>query len=378
MADLIDLETNKVMLKEPVKLPIPPEKQNLSVLEVYAAWAQELGLESTGSDGSLTGGDINGDDLVYTLSTPFSPLLNGKNFITLSSENSVNLYTQQPISAGSSRSNNKKVFYIKENKINSLARMYFSGETYPALTITVNTDDIADSESKNGKIRFTNSAIIYYTEWFERSASSNLINFAMRINKDQSIEIYVSCAGDNPVTLSYLPMYSSVDMANDNVISGGNKKHFTAQVGEVIRVKNGSMLGTKITGKVTLDDSPFSSNLVVTSVEDTPKVVGIGKSDGTGQYSIGTGTYNGPVLIHSIQDFGVEWAKNMTLNAGDIVRPTTVKGYLFKVKTPGVTGSIEPTWPEAPGSIVSDGEVGYTSETLIAPMIEGYVNNEIA
>lgn len=128
-----------------------------------------------------------------------------------------------------------------------------------------------------------------------------------------------------------------------------------------------------ITGKITLEDQPHTSKVVVTSVNETPTVLGYGQSDIAGDYSINVGEYNGPVLIHTMQDYGLPWSASTAKVIGGVVHPTVPNGYIYKVTQAGNTGTVEPTWTAEQNVSINDGSVIYQSERLLKPEIEGYV-----
>lgn len=128
-----------------------------------------------------------------------------------------------------------------------------------------------------------------------------------------------------------------------------------------------------VTGKITLEDQPHTSKVVVTSANETPTVLGYGQSDISGDYSINVGEYNGPVLIHTMQDYGLPWNAGAAKVIDDVVHPTTPNGYIYKVTQAGNTGQAEPIWTAEQNVSINDGSVIYQSERLLKPEIEGYV-----
>ncbi len=129
----------------------------------------------------------------------------------------------------------------------------------------------------------------------------------------------------------------------------------------------------EVVGTVTLDGQPYSSRVVATSVSNEPTVVGTAVSDESGNYTINTGDYNGTVLVHSIQDYGIAWVDVTALQVNQVVHPTVPNGYVYRVSTQGNTGATEPTWPASPSTQVTDGSVVYQSEILLEPTIQGYI-----
>jgi len=132
-------------------------------------------------------------------------------------------------------------------------------------------------------------------------------------------------------------------------------------------------VGLIVSGKVTLEDQPHTSKVVVTSANETPAVLGYGQSDISGDYSVNVGEYNGPVLIHTMQDYGLPWSASTAKVIGDVVHPTTPNGYIYKATQAGNTGQAEPIWTAEQNVSINDGSVIYQSERLLKPEIEGYV-----
>ena len=128
-----------------------------------------------------------------------------------------------------------------------------------------------------------------------------------------------------------------------------------------------------VSGTVTLDGQPYASRVIVTSVADEPTVLATGVSDNEGNYSISVGDYQGSVMVHTLQDYGIPWPSATALSLGDVVHPTVPNGYVFRVTAVGTTGGTEPAWPVAPNTDVTDGGVTYTSEILLQPEIQGYI-----
>lgn len=128
-----------------------------------------------------------------------------------------------------------------------------------------------------------------------------------------------------------------------------------------------------VSGTVTLDGQPYASRVIVTSVADEPTVLATGMSDNEGNYSISVGDYQGSVMAHTLQDYGIPWSSATSLSLGDVVHPTVPNGYVFRVTAVGTTGGTEPVWPAIPSTQVTDGGVTYTSEILLKPEIQGYI-----
>lgn len=131
-----------------------------------------------------------------------------------------------------------------------------------------------------------------------------------------------------------------------------------------------------VSGTVTLDGQPYESKVVAvryaSNINET-RVFGSTTSDAaTGNYSI-VGLGVSTVMVFTIQDYGTPWSSTTSLSLGDVVHPTVPNGYVFRVTAVGTTGGTEPAWPATPSTEVTDGGVTYTSEILLQPEIQGYI-----
>jgi len=75
------------------------------------------------------------------------------------------------------------------------------------------------------------------------------------------------------------------------------------------------------------------------------------------------------------------WQPNMSVPAGEFIRPTTDNGFVYYALTGGLTGSTEPSWPTANGQSVIDNEVTWiamrnrASYTMLQPALDYLKNN---
>ncbi len=133
---------------------------------------------------------------------------------------------------------------------------------------------------------------------------------------------------------------------------------------------------TSVSGTVTLDGQPYESKVVAVryaSNVDNTTIFGSTISDSTtGNYTI-TGLGLNTVMVFTVQDYGIPWPSVTPLSLGDVVHPTVPNGYVFRVTAVGTTGGTEPAWPVTPNTDVTDGGVTYTSEILLQPEIQGYI-----
>lgn len=102
---------------------------------------------------------------------------------------------------------------------------------------------------------------------------------------------------------------------------------------------------------------------------------------GLAEYLNTDGTHTSDFIVLADQ-FGVvfpttPWTAGMTVSVGQFVIPsTTPTGFIYKVTTGGVTGSVEPVWPTTAGFTYSpDGAVHYltVAPTAAAPFVVGNV-----
>ena len=135
-------------------------------------------------------------------------------------------------------------------------------------------------------------------------------------------------------------------------------------------------MARSVSGVVTNNDAPYASKVVITSVEEKPRVLNTGFSDPvTGAYTINVTPWAGEVMAYAVQDYGKKWESEKALQVGDVVHGTIDQGYVFKVSQAGTTGTTEPVWPSAT-TVVTDGTVKYDSEILLQPVINGYVSTD--
>lgn len=73
-------------------------------------------------------------------------------------------------------------------------------------------------------------------------------------------------------------------------------------------------------------------------------------------------TEGGEALVCSVtttlaNSWAATWAAATAYSVGQIVRPTTGNGFLYRVVAPGTSAGTEPTWPTTPGATVVDNGV---------------------
>lgn len=377
MANLINNVTEQVMIGEISTAPIESGFETLTVEQIYNSWAAELGLDPTGSDV----GGMTGDDTFVRIPLPFPPIYGGQPFIGWDSEGNISFYADEE--PNTDKRMHAFNFLDNEFAFNNRNRAYTAGNTLPPLVMSLSYALADDGESEiANRVRSSAQGAILFGRWNSRGDSNQYSVMALRINPNLTWNIYAQMFGTS-AGLGLFSIDTRQPTSRSQVYTNGSlagTKFFDMEVAtstiDKVRFVTAelSMGGNfQITGTVTLDGQPFRSRLVVTSVEDTPRVVGTGSSDAFGDYTIPTGSWGGAVLINSIQDYGSEWESETAIVVDQYVHPTTPNGYIYKVQSAGVTGTTEPEWPTSSGVNVIDGGVSYESETLLKPMIEGYV-----
>lgn len=376
MADILDIVTGDILLHEPRQDDIEPRFAGFTPLQVYEAWAADLGVNPAGSE--VDG--LSGDDVGVMLNLNFAPLANGGTTgFQYTSEQAINFYTGTPASTSKSGVD-KSVTFPDGSSALTRSRAYFLSSDTPSLIIGFIDRPDVDAQGTAGRFRQVGNAAILYCSWAPYSKTEPKHDMAMLLRDDSSIDIYCNTSADTQ-SIYVLPIDSRI--TSTRVVSGdalSGAVVFKNEPGTTttrIYFPPVTLQPTQVSGTVTLDDQPFQSDLVVTSLEDEPRVVGTGRSDVLGNYTIDCNGWLGSVLINSVQDYGAPWAAGVSLQVGDVIHPSTPNGYIFEVNTAGVTGNVEPTWPTSAGSNVPDNTVAYTSITLLRPMIEGYVETTL-
>lgn len=70
----------------------------------------------------------------------------------------------------------------------------------------------------------------------------------------------------------------------------------------------------------------------------------------------------------------VVWKASTSFNIGDVVKPTVDNGFVYKVKTAGLTGTVQPTWSTVEGESKVDNVVEFITVKSLKTTI---ANNEI-
>lgn len=82
---------------------------------------------------------------------------------------------------------------------------------------------------------------------------------------------------------------------------------------------------------------------------------------GTGYIAGGATLSSKTLTVTAANAFSQTWAASTAYYAGDVVRPTTGNGFLYRAQGSGTSGSSEPTWPTTVGDEVADSGVTWTN-----------------
>lgn len=107
------------------------------------------------------------------------------------------------------------------------------------------------------------------------------------------------------------------------------------------------------TVKVMLTTSSYTPDKDAHDYKDdvTNEVTGTGYTAGGATLSSKTITYT------AANSFTTTWAASTAYTTGDVVRPTTGNGHLYRCIVAGTSGGTEPSWPTVSGDTVTDGTV---------------------
>lgn len=111
-------------------------------------------------------------------------------------------------------------------------------------------------------------------------------------------------------------------------------------------------------------------NMILLSSSASPNLATwVHYSDVTNELATGNGYTQGGVTLTSVTHslyvgtsgasnlWGVQWAATYAYAVGQVVRPPTANGYLYRCVQAGTTGGSAPTWPTVPGETVTDSGV---------------------
>lgn len=110
--------------------------------------------------------------------------------------------------------------------------------------------------------------------------------------------------------------------------------------------------------KVGLVTSAYSPNQ---ATHDFWNDVVANEISGTGYTAGGATLASKTLTVTAANSFAPTWAASTAYDAGDIVRPTTGNGFLYRAQAAGTSGGAEPTWPTTVGDEVADSGVTWTN-----------------
>lgn len=186
---------------------------------------------------------------------------------------------------------------------------------------------------------------------------------------------YTLRVSDNQESPIGLGVFAEGDKSAGQVSSTGNGSGILYNTENFMTVINFRQQEDQylVSGAVKLDGQPLGTQVVITTNDTVPFALTTVVSDPiTGYYEFQT-PYNKPVMVFTMQDYGLPWSASTAKVIGDVVHPTTPNGYIYKVTKAGNTGQAEPIWTAEQNASINDGSVIYQSERLLKPEIEGYV-----
>lgn len=127
---------------------------------------------------------------------------------------------------------------------------------------------------------------------------------------------------------------------------------------------------SRIAGTVTISGLPAVRDVIV--IKDDPtgrEVVAEGTSLSDGTFDIEYNDWTGPVIALALDEYGISFVPESSLNAGDVVHPTSPNGYVYNVTVAGETGEEEPAWSTS--EIVQSGSVTFNPSPYYRPIASG-------
>lgn len=122
-----------------------------------------------------------------------------------------------------------------------------------------------------------------------------------------------------------------------------------------VKALGGSINFSSDTIKIALLSSSYTPSLAHDFKDDLS-----GEVSGTG-YTAGGATLGSKTLTSTVANsFGTTWAASTAYQTGDIVRPTTGNGKLYRAEAAGTSGASEPTWTTLIGDEITDSGVVWT------------------
>lgn len=97
-----------------------------------------------------------------------------------------------------------------------------------------------------------------------------------------------------------------------------------------------------------------------TALDDFWDDVSADEMSGTG-YTAGGETLTCSVVRTAANSWGTNWAASTAYNVGDIVKPVSGNGFVYRAVVAGTSAASEPTWPTTPGVTVVDNGVTWAN-----------------
>lgn len=125
-----------------------------------------------------------------------------------------------------------------------------------------------------------------------------------------------------------------------------------------------------IRGNVTKLGMPFGTKIIAVSTANPPTVVGTATSSpDTGDYEVDVAPYQGQCNVMAVPNYGIEFTADSTYPTGELIRPTTPNGYLYRVSEAGTAANTEPTWPTQENQVIVSGTVTMVTEIMLRPLV---------
>lgn len=108
-----------------------------------------------------------------------------------------------------------------------------------------------------------------------------------------------------------------------------------------------NLTGALLQSQVSVEQLPASRQIVAVErqTDGTWRVCGSGQSDTTGQAEIAIQARPTSLIYAvAVDEWGMPWSANMTVAAGDTVRPPQFSGWLYRVTQSGQLPADEPAW----------------------------------
>lgn len=141
-----------------------------------------------------------------------------------------------------------------------------------------------------------------------------------------------------------------------------------------------NLLGGVLQAQVRVEGLPASRQIVAVErqLDGTWRVCGSGQSntDGLAQLAVQAQAASA-VYALALDSWGKPWSANMVVAVGDVVRPTTFVGWVYRATTAGTLPEAEPTWwNSAQAGPLPVGTAALEAERYYQPIAHGPVSVE--